>query len=354
MQSSLTADIPMTKTIRNTFAALSAGIVLAACAPADAHTPPAADGVSATGSVITIEESSIASTLDASGVAAPMREATISTKLMSSVVGVDVIEGSLVRAGQTLVRLDARDLAAKREQVQAGMNAAQAMQAQASAHAARIRALHADDAAPKAMLEQAETQLAQAEAGLRAAQAASSELAAVESYAALTAPFAGTVTARFVDPGAFAAPGAPLVTLQDATQLRITVHVSPASARALQRGNRVNVEIEGRADVATIEGVVPAMGGLYAINALVDNRDGRHLANSAATLSVPVGERRGIAVPEAALIREGDLVGVLLRTAQGDVRRWIRIGAVHAGQVEVTAGLRAGDQVVIRDVAGIE
>jgi RND family efflux transporter MFP subunit len=344
----------MTTTIRSTLATLGAGIILAACAPAEAHTPAITDDVPTAGTVLTIAESNIASTLDASGVAAPLREATISTKLMSSVVGVDVIEGSLVRAGQTLVRLDARDLAAKREQVQAGMGAAQAMQAQANAHAARMRALHADDAAPKAMLEQAETQLAQAESGLRAAQAASAELAAVESYAALTAPFAGTVTSRFVDPGAFAAPGAPLVTLQDASQLRITVHVSPDAARALKRSDRVNVQIEGRRDVAVVEGIVPAMGGLYAINALVENRDGRHLANSAATLSVPVAERRGIAVPEAALIHEGDLVGVLLRTSQGDVRRWIRIGAANEGQVEVTAGLRVGDQVVIRDVRGVE
>lgn len=345
----------MTTTFRSTIALVLAGATLAACAPADAHTTDT-DGVAAVtaGSVLTLTESEIPSTLDASGVAAPLREATLSTKLMAAVTAVDVQEGSIVRAGQTLVRLDARDLAAKREQVQAGLGAATAAAAQARAHAARMRALHADSAAPTAMLEQAETQLAQAEAGLRAAQASASELSAVESYANLTAPFAGTVTARFVDAGAFAAPGAPLVTVQDATQLRVTVHLSPDAARAVRAGDRLAVQIEGRADSAIVEGVVPAMGGLYAVNALVANRDGRHLANSAATLSVPTGVRRGFAVPEAALIHEGDLVGVLLRTAQGDVRRWVRIGGRANGLVEVIAGLRAGDQVVIRDVTGVE
>lgn len=340
--------------IRSSAAVLAVVLTAAACAPADARVTADTIGVTATGDVITIADTTIATSLEATGVAAPLREATLSTKLMASVIGVDVLEGSVVRAGQVLVRLDARDLAAKREQVQAGLSAAQAMHAQASAHVARMRSLHADDAAPTAMLEQAETQLAQATAGLRAAQAASAELAAVESYAALTAPFAGTVTARFVDPGAFAAPGAPLVQLQDASQLRITVHVSPDVARTLAKGARVDVRIEGQADVATVEGVVPAMGGLYAINALVENRDGRHPANGAATLAVPTGTQRGIAVPEAALIREGDLVGVLLRTNDGDIRRWIRTGAVANGLVEVTAGLRAGDQIVIRDVNGVE
>lgn len=344
----------MTTMIRSSALLLATAVVVAACAPADAHMTESATADAANGTVITVADTTISTTLEATGVAAPLREATLSTKLMASVIGVDVLEGSVVRAGQVLVRLDARDLAAKREQVEAGLAAAQAMHAQASAHVARMRALHKEDAAPTAMLEQAETQFAQATSGLRAAQAASAELAAVESYAALTAPFAGTVTARFVDPGAFAAPGAPLVQLQDASQLRITVHVSPDVARTLDKGARVDVRIEGRADVATVEGVVPAMGGLYAINALVENRDGRHPANGAATLAVPTGTQRGIAVPEAALIREGDLVGVLLRTNGGDIRRWIRTGAVANGMVEVTAGLRVGDQVVLRDVNGVE
>lgn len=340
--------------IRSTAALLATAVIAAACAPADAHMTESSTAATTAGSVITIADTTIATSLEASGIAAPLREATLSTKLMASVVGVDVLEGSVVRAGQVLVRLDARDLAAKREQVHAGLSAAQAMHAQANAHVARMRALHQDGAAPTAMLEQAETQLAQAVSGLRAAQAASAELAAVEAYAALTAPFAGTVTARFVDPGAFAAPGAPLLQLQDASQLRVTVHASPDVARRLTKGARVDVRIEGQADVAIVEGVVPAMGGLYAINALVENRDGRHPANGAATLAVPTGTQRGLAVPEAALIREGDLVGVLLRTADGDVRRWIRTGTRANGLVEVTAGLRAGDQIVIRDVTGVE
>jgi RND family efflux transporter MFP subunit len=340
--------------IRSSALVLATVVAAAACAPADARVAEDKPATVAAGTVITIADTTIATTLDASGVAAPLREATLSTKLMASVVGVDVLEGSVVRAGQVLVRLDARDLAAKREQVEAGLSAAQAMHTQASAHVARMRSLHKDDAAPTAMLEQAETQFAQATAGLRAAQAASAELAAVESYAALTAPFAGTVTARYVDAGAFAAPNAPLVQLQDASQLRVTVHASPDVARKLAKGARVNVRIEGQPDVATVEGVVPAMGGLYAINALVDNRDGRHPANGAATLSVPTGTQRGLAVPETALIREGDLVGVLLRTNDGDVRRWIRTGASSNGLVEVTAGLRAGDQIVVRTVTGVE
>lgn len=338
------------------FVLLGAVVTAAACADADASAADVTESALPTADVeiITLTETELSTITEAAGVARAIREATISTKLMAAVTAVPVVEGAPVRAGQTLVTLDARDLAAKREQVRANHDAARAMQVQAAAQAARIRALFADNAAPKAMLEQAEAGLTQAESGLRAAEAAAAELGAVEAYASLTAPFDGVVTQRFVDPGAFAAPGAPLVTVQDATQLRVTVHVAPSVARTLRKGAAVLVRVEGVADTAIIEGVVPAMGGLHAVNALVPNRDGRHLAGSAATLAVPTGTQRGLAVPVAALIREGDLVGVVLRSTQGDVRRWIRTGATANDFVEVTAGLRAGDQVVVRKTAGVE
>jgi len=347
----------MPNTMIRSLTLVAAAVTIAACAPADARTTTddASPVVTAEGtSVFSVADTTLMTVIEATGVAAPIQEATLSTKLMASVVAVDVLEGTVVRAGQSLVRLDARDLAAKREQVNANRAAATAMHAQAAAHAARIRALHATDAAPKAMLEAAESGLTQAESGLRAANAAAAELSAVESYATLVAPFAGVVTHRFVDAGAFAAPGAPLVTVQDASTLRLTVHVAPGAIRGLARGDKVAVTIEGTADIATIEGIVSAPGGLHAINALVVNRDGRHLAGSSATLAIPNGLHRGIAVPTAAIIREGDLTGVVLRMQTGDVRRWIRTGATSNGMIEVTAGLRAGDQVVVRSTTGAE
>jgi multidrug efflux pump subunit AcrA (membrane-fusion protein) len=71
------------------------------------------------------------------------------------------------------------------------------------------------------------------------------------------------------------------------------------------------------------------------------------LAGSTATLVLPTGERTALVVPASAVTREGDLTGVTLRTAQGDELRWVRLGAASAGMVEVSAGLRAGDRVVV-------
>ena len=300
------------------------------------------------GATYTVHDTTIDASFDAAGVAAPIQQATLSTKLMGTVTDVLVREGDRVAAGQLLVRIDARDLSAKSAQVAASVAEAVAMRQDATAQANRIRGLYADSAATRAQLDAAETGLARAEAGLAAAQAAASELGAVSSYSTVRAPFAGIVTKRFVDRGAFAAPGAPLVAMQDVSTLRISGSTTPEIARGLHRGQTLTALVERTPVRVAIEGVVPAMGGsLYTVNALAPNPNSALLAGSRATLTLPTGQRRVLVAPALGLVREGDLTGVTVRTAQGDDRRWVRLGPALGDMVEVTAGLRTGERVVV-------
>jgi RND family efflux transporter MFP subunit len=246
-----------------------------------------------------------------------------------------------------LAVLDARDLTAKGSQVAASLAAAQAMQQQAATHAQRMRALYAQDAAPKAQLDAAETGLAQADAAVAGARAGGAELNAVRDYSVIRAPFAGVVTRRFVDPGAFAAPGAPLVTIQDIRRLRVEVTAAPEAVRSLQRGSKVDVEIEGVPTRGVVEGTVPAGGSVYRVNAIVDNGQSQFLPGSAATVALPLGTRAAILIPANALRRQGDLTGVLVSNGQAAELRWVRIGRQVGDQIEIIAGLRAGEHIVI-------
>lgn len=330
---------------------LAGALVLgtAACGRTDAE--PASAGPLSRGAVhlATANDTVIESVLPASALAAPILQATLSTKLMGTVTVVHVRAGDRVAKDQALLEIDARELVAKDSQVRAGIGAATAMHTEALAQAMRIRALHADSAATRAQLDAAEAGLTRAEAGLAQAQAAAAELGAVRSYATVRAPFSGTVTSRFVDQGAFAAPGAPLLTVQDGSRLRLSATVAPEAARGLRRGARVDATIEGRIARATIEGVVPAgAGSLYTINATVENAAGEFLPGSSATLLLPQGSRRAILVPAAAVRHEGDLTGILVRGAGGDELRWVRLGPGRSDdRVEVLGGLAAGEQVVV-------
>lgn len=326
-------------------------LALAACSSSRTETASEAPA-RLPGTPYTLKDTTVQAVFDAEGVAQPLRQATLSTKLMGNVVSVLVTEGDAVTAGQPLVRIDARELSARQTQIAASIADAEAIRSDAATQAERIRALYADSAATRSQLDAVETGLARANAGMHAARASAAELGAMSAYADVRAPFAGVVTHRFVDPGAFATPGAPLVTVQDGTQLRVSATVTPDMAQRVRRAQLLRATVEGAQVIARVEGVVPSTSGnLYTINALVPNARGTSLSGSAATLSVPQGTRSELVVPASAVSRSGDLTGVTLRTANGDQRRWVRLGHATGSDVEVISGVRAGDVIVVPPAA---
>ncbi|HSR14955.1 MAG TPA: efflux RND transporter periplasmic adaptor subunit [Gemmatimonadales bacterium] len=342
----------MTKNgMRAVLTAMLGGAAIMACGGGTPeHAPAVARPVE--GEVITVRDTVVTDAFEAAGLAEPVQRAMMSTKLMARVLEVTVREGDRVARGQVLVRLDAADLQARRGQAEAGLAAAEAARQDAMAQARRIRALYADSAAPKATLDAVEAGLARAEAAVRQAEAARSEVDAVDAYATLRAPFAGVVTQRLADPGAFAAPGMPLVVVEDQSSLRLSVTAAPDAVRGIRRGDRLDGTVAGQPVEAVVEGVVPAPGGhVMTVNAMVPNRGDAVFAGSAASLALPLGTRPAILVPGAAIVREGDLTGVRVRVAEGSDLRWIRTGRPRDGQVEVLSGLAAGDQVIVPPAA---
>lgn len=314
--------------------------------PADAGHPEGPAGT-----VLAVVDTVIPAVFEASGTARPFAEATLSTKLMGTVTAVLALEGQRVERDAPIVRIDAADLQAKDAQVAAQVAAAEASLVDASATATRIRALYADSAAPRAQLDAAEAGLARAKAGVAAATAGRAEVSAASSYGTVRAPFAGIVTRRFVDPGAFAAPGAPLVTVQDVSRLRIIATIPAAYAAAVRRGTTLRARIEGADARAAVEGVVPAPGATFSVNAIVANPGERIPSGGAAVIEIATGaSERVLLVPDRAVVREGDLTGVRVMHAGRAELRWVRIGRAAGGRTRVLTGLAAGDSVVVPPV----
>jgi membrane fusion protein (multidrug efflux system) len=329
---------------------LSATVLFTACRRATSDTPEAAPSASSFAGrpQVLVVDSLLPDVTEAAGTAAPMLRATLATKLMATVTAVHVHEGDMVSAGQLLVSLDVRDIDARSAQAAGSLQSAEAMLSDAEVQTARMRALYADSAAPKAQLDAAEAGLARARALVHAARGGVAEADAVREYGALRAPFAGVVTQRLVDPGAFAAPGMPLVTVQQSTTLRVSAAVPPTAASALSRGVEITLRIEGTEARGTIEGVVAApSGGLFTVNVVVPNPDGALPTGGSATLLLPGAPRSVRLVPAEAITREGDLTGVLVRTPAGADRRWVRLGRTRGGFIEVLSGVNAGDTLLL-------
>lgn len=266
-------------------------------------------------------------------------QAVLSTRLAGTVKRVLVAEGSIVSAGQLLLELEAGDLLGQ-------LKAAQTAREAAAAHHRRIQALQAQGAATPSELEQAAAQLAASEGAVASVQG---QLA----FAQIRAPFAGTVQRRDVQPGAFAGPGQPLLTLEGRGALELTASLSEEEAAALAVGRKVAFESEGRVGQALVTALAPGGDPLTHRQALrarvvqpADLRSGAFARIQVPGAAAGPSAAPALKVPLSALVRRGELNGVFVEEGGKAVLRWLSLGEREGDRVEVRAGLGASDRVI--------
>lgn len=340
------------KMVRHAWA-LCVPLLAGACGRAGGARETAARSVQA----VEVVESRAPRGAPAVGSVEPIRRASPASRLMGSVVAAAFEEGARVDSGQVLVRIDDRDLAARRAQLESRVAEAEVLLADAETNLTRMRTLDSERAIAGIQLEQAETGRTRAAAGLEAARAALRELDANASYGSVTAPFAGEIVRKNVQVGDIAAPGVPLFVLEDLSRIRVVASVGEAAAARLRVGARVPVEIEaaGVRTVGMVEAVVPVsrppVTG-FKVNVVLGRPSPAVISGMTATVLVPTddpdaGALTRLLVPLGALVRRGQMVGVFLVDGTTARLRWVRAGLEEGDAVEILAGLKAGDRVVV-------
>ncbi|MEW5765421.1 MAG: efflux RND transporter periplasmic adaptor subunit [Acidobacteriota bacterium] len=286
------------------------------------------------------------------------RAVTISTKMMGRVLRLHVEEGQSVRKGQPLVDVDAAEAQSAYEQAQAGLRAAEVAAANARRDLERFTSLRAEKAVTEHQLEQvkagaaaAEAQKAQAEANLKMA-------GTLLSYGRITAPSDGIITRRWLDSGNLAYPGAPLLTLEDPSDLEIGVAVPEERSRLLAPDQAADVRVDGFPQPfrGTLTSVVPAADPMSRTSSVkVAVPPGTSLRpGQFARVRFDALAEKVLAVPEEALLTQGQMDGVFV-VEQGLARlRWIQTGQREGGFVQVLSGLSAGERVIAPVPAGLQ
>ncbi|HLA34574.1 MAG TPA: efflux RND transporter periplasmic adaptor subunit [Rhodocyclaceae bacterium] len=272
-----------------------------------------------------------------------VRQATLSAQVAGQVNELRVDAGRAVKAGELLMRIDAREAAAN----EAG---AQAQLAQARAAWERTGSLYARKFVSQAALDQAE-------AAWKAAQAQAQGAGAATSHTLIKAPFAAWVAQRHIELGETVTPGRPLLTLFDPKGLRVVANVPQHRLAELKQSLRARIELpeSGRWIEATRIELLPT----------VDARS--HTATARAYLPpniegiapgmfvrahFSVGQTRKLTVPPAAIIRRGEVTAVYAIDEQNTPRlRQVRLGETAAdGEIEILAGLSGGERVSLTPV----
>ncbi|SHI03228.1 efflux RND transporter periplasmic adaptor subunit [Ferrimonas marina] len=203
-----------------------------------------------------------------------------------------------------------------------------------------------------------EIELAESAASLKMAQASVQQLRASIDKKALTAPFAGTLGIRQVDPGQYLKAGDPVVTLQDLTALYADFAVPEQYLPELYVGQEVQLRSSAYPEevftgaVIALEAKVDENTRNIALRAELPNDDGRLRPGMYAEIHLLKRDNiEPVVVPATAVAYSpfGDSVYVVRQDEEGALRayrQYITLGEQRGDQIAVLDGLSVGDQVV--------
>jgi RND family efflux transporter MFP subunit len=289
------------------------------------------------GRVLVVQETEIPRELEVMGAVISPSLAQVSSQVPGRVVKIWVEAGSKVKAGDPLVTLSAAEFQARLSQAQAQLH-------QAAADYKRYQFLLKEGAASP-------QEFGAVEARYKSAQAVASEAATMRGYTVVRAPAAGVVAERKTAVGDLAQPGQALASLYDPDRLQIEAEVNDSYRDQVKIGEAAQVSVPAVKFEAQL-----AIAEIFPISAPGSRtfkvRTGR-LQNPAlmpgmfAHLSLPLGHSRGILIPQAAVATVGQLTMVQVGADQTAQLRQVKLGRQVGGQVEVLAGLKAGDRIMV-------
>jgi RND family efflux transporter MFP subunit len=294
------------------------------------------------------------------GVVEAERQSVLAAQVAGRVVTLAVKAGDTVKAGQPLVQIDSRSAAQAEVASRSQVREAQANLANAKAKYERSRQLFAQKFISQAALDQAQAEYLAAEAQTASAVANAGQSATVRSYTTIAAPYDGVVAATDVEVGDMAMLGRPLVTVFDPRDLRVTATVPQAVLAKADLGApvRIRVSAQDRDLVAAKVTVIPvADTRTHTTRVRLDLPPAPGLLpGQYARASLVTGRARALTVPASAILRRSEVTAVYVLDANGRAQlRQVRVGDTLDGEVEVLAGVRAGERVATDPIrAGIE
>ena len=272
-------------------------------------------------------------------------EAQVVAKTSGVALSVLVEEGDVVRAGQTLVRLDA-----SRAELQAAQTAAQMNKLQNQF--ARAQTLAKEQLIAASDYDQIRYDLENARAANRLANL---EL----SYAAVKAPISGVVASVTPKPGNFVQINTPIVRIVDTSTLEAVLNVPERELATMQAGLPVDLRVDalpGKTFTGTIDRISPVVdsgSGTFRVIAEFDS-GGLLQPGMFGRIGIDYDKRaNATVVPRAALLDAGTNAAVFAVRDGKAARVPVTLGYMDGQWAEVREGLAVGEQVVVAGKAAL-
>ncbi len=287
------------------------------------------------------------------GEARPYATATLYAKVSGYLREVRVDKGQQVKAGQILAVIESPELDRQYES------------ALADAQDKRRDAVRAKALVQKGYISQQDAD--HADTAAKQSEANAAALLAQKDYEVIRAPFNGTVTARFADPGALVQSAVnaqttalPVVTLSTTDRLRVYIYLDQRDAAFVHVGDHADVsdaarpEISVKGSVTRISGELDERTRTLLAEIDLDNSKGTILAGGFVQVALTLKSTPHVEIPAPALLMKGEKPFVAVITKDSRVNfRPVIIFDSDAKIVRIGSGLEDGELVVLNPGWGI-
>jgi RND family efflux transporter MFP subunit len=312
--------------------------------------------------VVTIMPQRIEDLVKVTGTIHPVQEAAIAAQVSGLAETVNVRPGDSVAAGQLLVEVGTTDLQLQLDQQRSTMASNEVQLRAAQATLDRTRLLADKGLAAQTTLDTAQTEVDRLAAAIATQQSQVAQAETNLRRARVTAPFAGTVASRSIEPGQIVNPGTTMLSLVDLSSVRVEVVAALKDSARITAGQSVRLTVQGMAGqqfTGTVDRVSPiAEAGTRSIKVYLDldNAEGKLRGGMFVTGEIVVQQADDVlALPVEAVQQRGDASYVMAVVDGVLTEQTIETGTKWAAAelVEARSGIAAGATIVRTPLSGL-
>jgi RND family efflux transporter MFP subunit len=314
--------------------------------------------------VIKASKQKIAEKLTYTGTLEPWQKINITPENPGKIARILVEEGQPVQSGQLLAELDTNAIRLQLQQAEAGRAVAEANLANLTKNKERMERLRTEKAVSDQQYEQVKLGYDAAKAQLDQARAAVDLARHYLDTAVMRAPWSGVVASKnaqvgdVINPmmGGFSAASG-ILTLMDFSRIKIVLEVGPGEIGRIRKGQAAVVKVsdgevrEFPASVSLVSQTADALAKKFRIEITAANPERALRPGTFGTVVLDVVTRdAALVLPQKAIIG-----GKYVFLAEGGraVKREVKLGLQNAELVEIVAGLKEGDTVIVEGNYGL-
>jgi RND family efflux transporter MFP subunit len=189
------------------------------------------------------------------------------------------------------------------------------------------------------------------EARFRVAEAALREAESMLGYVEVHSPFEGVVVRKLADTGDFAAPGKPILQIENPEKLRFEADVPEALIDTVRSGSRVDVLISSlsgplHGTVSDISPTADQVSRTFLVRVELPGEKGCKAGQFGRAL-FPTGNYSSIGVPASAVVLRGQMEMVFIDDGGRARLRLVKTGKRFGDEVELISGVAPGERVIM-------